>query len=698
MAKDLLLEIGLEEVPARFLRAAMNQLREKTEKWLDASRLSYDKVEAYATPRRLAVLARGVAEKQDDVNEEVKGPSRKIAQDANGDWSKAALGFARSQGVEASDFTFKELGGVEYIYATKSLNGQEASALLPEGLKSIISSLTFPKNMRWGTYDFRFIRPIRWMVALFGADIVPFEITDVATNRVSRGHRFLGSETSIAQASDYVEALRGQHVLVDVEEREALILKQIRDLAEQKNWNIAIKEDLLEEVLFLVETPTALFGTFEESFLNIPQEVLITSMREHQRYFPVLDAEGKLLPFFVTVRNGDAKSLDVIAKGNEKVLRARLSDAKFFYEEDQKVAIQDSLAKLENVVFHEDLGSTGDKVRRIRQTADSIATQLKLGSETAQHISRAADICKFDLVTQMVYEFPELQGVMGEDYARKAGEKEEVARAVFEHYQPRFAGESVPASIVGSVVSLADKTDAIVGFFGIGIIPTGSQDPYALRRQAAGIVQILLDHHLELTLEQLFGLSIAVHEQAGHLKRSADEVRKDLHDFFELRVKKLLSDTLRYDIVDAVIAAGFGDIAAVVARGKALMHAVQHEEDFKTTVESFTRTSNLAAKAQEREVKPELFEDEAERELFESWELLHGQRETWAYAEEEGTMTAAAAELTALSGLKQPITTFFDRVMVMAEDEKVRANRLALLAAVDSDLKQFADFGKLVWQ
>lgn len=698
MAKDLLLEIGLEEVPARFLRAAMNQLREKTEKWLDASRLSYDKVEAYATPRRLAVLARGVAEKQDDVNEEVKGPSRKIAQDANGDWSKAALGFARSQGVEASDFTFKELSGVEYIYATKSLNGQEASALLPEGLKSIISSLTFPKNMRWGTYDFRFIRPIRWMVALFGEEIVPFEITDVATNRVSRGHRFLGSETSIGQAADYVETLRAQHVLVDVEEREALILKQIRDLAEQKNWNIAIKEDLLEEVLFLVETPTALFGTFEESFLNIPQEVLITSMREHQRYFPVLDAEGKLLPFFVTVRNGDAKSLDVIAKGNEKVLRARLSDAKFFYEEDQKVAIEASLAKLENVVFHEELGSTGDKVRRIRQTADSIATQLKLDNETVQNIGRAADICKFDLVTQMVYEFPELQGVMGEDYARKAGEKEEVARAVFEHYQPRFAGESVPASIVGSVVSLADKTDAIVGFFGIGIIPTGSQDPYALRRQAAGIVQILLDHGLELILEQLFDLSIAVHEQAGNLKRPADEVRKDLHDFFELRVKKLLSDNLRYDVVDAVIAAGFGDIPAVVARGKALMHAVLNEEDFKTTVESFTRTSNLAAKAEEREVKPELFEDEAERELFESWKLLHGQRETWAYAEEEGSMTAAAAELTALSGLKQPITTFFDRVMVMAEDEKVRANRLALLASVDGDLKQFADFGKLVWQ
>ena len=696
MAKDLLLEIGLEEVPARFLRAAMNQLREKTEKWLDASRLSYDKVEAYATPRRLAVLAHGVAEKQEDVSEEVKGPSRKIAQSDSGEWTKAALGFARSQGVEASDFTFKEVGGVEYIYATKSLNGQEASALLPEGLKSIIASLNFPKNMRWGAYDFKFVRPIRWMVALFGQEIVPFEITDVHTGRITRGHRFLGTETSIAQASDYVEALRAQHVMANVDEREALILKQIRDLAEEKNWNIAIKDDLLEEVLFLVETPTALFGTFEESFLNIPQDVLITSMREHQRYFPVLDAEGKLLPFFVTVRNGDARSLDVIAKGNEKVLRARLSDAKFFYEEDQKMPIKDALSKLENVVFHEDLGSTGDKVRRIRQTADKIAALLHLDSEDAQDVSRAADICKFDLVTQMVYEFPELQGVMGEDYARKAGENESVARAVFEHYQPRFAGESVPASIVGSVVSVADKLDAVVGFFGIGIIPTGSQDPYALRRQAAGIVQILLDHKLNLTLEQLFDLSIAVHEQAGNLKRTPEEIRKDLHDFFELRIKKLLSETLRYDVVDAAIAAGFGDIPAVVARGKALMNAVTSEGNFKVTVESFTRTGNLASKASGSEVNPELFEGEAERELFEAWQLLQKQRGTWAQA--EGYAGAAEAELKALSGLAQPITTFFDRVMVMAENENVRANRLALLAAIDGDLKRFADFGRLVWQ
>lgn len=700
MTKDLLLEIGLEEVPARFLRAAMNQLREKTEKWLESSRLSYDKVEAYATPRRLAVLAYGVAEKQDDVSEEVKGPSRKIAQDASGEWTKAALGFARSQGVEASDFTFKEVGGVEYIYATKSLNGQEASALLPEGLKGIIASLNFPKNMRWSTYDFKFIRPIRWMVALFGEEVVPFEITDVQTGRLTRGHRFLGGEASVAQASDYVETLRTQHVIANVEEREGLILKQIRDLAEQKNWNIAIKDDLLEEVLFLVETPTALFGTFEESFLNIPQEVLITSMREHQRYFPVLDAEGRLLPFFVTVRNGDAKSLDVIAKGNEKVLRARLSDAKFFYEEDQKMPIKDALSKLENVVFHEELGSTGDKVRRIRQTADMIASLLNLDSEDTQDVSRAADICKFDLVTQMVYEFPELQGVMGEDYARKTGEKESVARAVFEHYQPRFAGESVPASIVGSTVSLADKLDAIVGFFGIGIVPTGSQDPYALRRQAAGIVQILLDHKLNLTLDQLFDLSISVHEQAGNLKRTPDEVRKDLRDFFGLRIKKLLSETLRYDVVDAVIAAGFGDIPAVVARGKSLMNTISNGEDFKITVESFTRTGNLASKSDGREVKPELFEGEPEQQLFEAWQKLQQQRTTWTNEGKAsgGHADTAEAELGALSELKQPITTFFDRVMVMAEDENVRANRLALLAAIDEDLKRFADFGKLVWQ
>ncbi|MNH72169.1 Glycine--tRNA ligase beta subunit [compost metagenome] len=691
MAKDLLFEIGLEEVPARFIRAAMDQLKDRMVKWLADSVITHGEVQAFATPRRLAVLVQDVAEKQEDVHEEVKGPSRKIALDENGQWSKAALGFARSQGVDPEQFTFKDLGGTEYIYVSKSTTGVETSAVLAEGLLGILQSMTFPKNMRWGTHEFKFVRPIRWLVALFGQEIIDIEITDVKSGNVTRGHRFLGTDTVISEPSAYIEALRAQHVIVDVNEREQLISSQIEELAVSKGWNIAVKEDLLEEVLFLVEVPTVLFGTFEESFLNIPQEVLITSMREHQRYFPVLDSQGSLLPYFVTVRNGGSVALDTIAKGNEKVLRARLSDAKFFYEEDQKMPIKDALSKLESIVFHEELGTVGDKVRRIRRIADSLSEKLNLETSAAEEVSRTAEICKFDLVTQMVYEFPELQGVMGEDYARKAGEPEAVAKGIFEHYQPRFAGDAVPASMVGSIVSIADKMDTIAGCFSIGIIPTGSQDPYALRRQAAGIVQIVLEHKLPLLLSDIFTIALDVHEDMGILKRSALEIRKDLLDFFGLRVKKTLSDSLRYDVVDAVIAAGYDDVVSVVARGAALMDTVNADSGFKTTVESFSRVRNLASKASAEKVRSDLLQEEAEKNLYSAWQKVSGE-----YRKQLSERNSAGA-LELLSSLKPSITGFFDSVMVMAEDEQIRTNRLGLLAAIEEDLKAFADFSKLVW-
>jgi len=693
MAKDLLFEIGLEEVPARFVRAAVNQLKDKLSKWLDDSRIAYGKVEAYATPRRLAVLVSDVAEKQSDVNEEVKGPSRKIAQNEQGEWSKAALGFARSQGIEPEQLYFKELAGVEYVYGNKSSVGVETASVLSEGLAGIVTSMTFPKNMRWGSYDLKFVRPIKWLIALFGSDIVPLEITGVKSSNVTRGHRFLGAETTIAKPADYVEALRAQHVIADIAEREAEIVRQIEELAKEKGWEIAVKEDLLEEVLFLVETPSVLFGTFDPSFLNIPQEVLITSMREHQRYFPVLDKEGKLLPFFVTVRNGDRTSLDVVAKGNEKVLRARLSDAKFFYAEDQKLAIADALAKLETIVYQEELGSVADKVRRVRAIADKLATHVGADSTAAADISRAADISKFDLVTQMVGEFPELQGIMGEDYARKAGEREAVAKAINEHYQPRFAGDRAPATLPGAIVSLSDKIDTIVGCFSIGIIPTGSQDPYALRRQAAGIVQTVLSQSLPLALGDLFDIALSVHEQRG-LKRSAADIRKDLYDFFALRVKNVLTEQgVRYDVVDAVMAAGFDDLKLTVERAAVLAAraAGDAKDEFKLVVDAWSRVNNLAAKAETSEVNETLFVEAAERSLYDAWKSVHP-----AYSEQLASGNVAGA-LESLASLKEPITGYFDSVMVMAEQEDVRRNRLATLASISADIVKLADVSKLVW-
>ncbi|WP_219836312.1 glycine--tRNA ligase subunit beta [Paenibacillus sp. R14(2021)] len=693
MAKDLLLEIGLEEVPARFVRGAMNQLKEKTAKWLEASRIGHGVIEAYATPRRIAVLVRGVEEKQADVSEEVKGPSRKIALSEQGEWSKAALGFARSQGVEPSEFFFKEVAGVEYVFANKSSIGTVTSDVLPDGLTSLITSMSFPKNMRWGNYDLKFVRPIRWLVALFGDTVIPLEITAVQSGRTTRGHRFLGSDTEISAPSEYVSRLKEQQVIADAAEREALIVEQINGLAAEKGWHIAIKEDLLEEVVFLVEYPNVLFGTFDESFLNIPQEVLITSMREHQRYFPVLDGSGKLLPYFVTVRNGDRTSIENVAKGNEKVLRARLSDAKFFYGEDQKLAIHDALAKLETIVYHEELGTVAEKVRRIVDTAGKLTSALMLDTQTSEDAARTAAICKFDLVTQMVYEFPELQGIMGEDYARKAGEREAVAKAINEHYQPRFAGDRAPASVAGAVVSLADKIDTIVGCFSIGIIPTGSQDPYALRRQAAGIVQIVLSHGLKLPLDTLFNLSIEVHAARG-LKRNAADIRKDLYEFFALRVKNVLTEqSIRYDVVDAVMAVGYNDLRQTVDRAAAVTGAAAGErrEEFKGVVDALNRVCNLASKAASNDVNASLFVEDVEGALYQSWTSV---RDEITSLVEQG---AAAEAISKLAGLKTPINAYFDHVMVMAEDEAVRANRLATLAAIAGSVTQVADFSKLVW-
>ncbi|MCA0754579.1 glycine--tRNA ligase subunit beta [Paenibacillus sp. N4] len=693
MAKDLLLEIGLEEVPARFVRGAMNQLKEKIEKWLSDSRIEHGAVEAYATPRRLSVKVTEVAEKQSDMNEEAKGPARKIAQDAQGNWSKAALGFARSQGVEPDQLYFHELSGVEYVYARKSSIGASTAGILPEGLVSLITSMSFPKNMRWGSHELKFVRPIRWLVALFGSEVIPFEIAGVQSGKVSRGHRFLGSDAVIETPSQYVERLREQQVIVDVSEREQLIISQIKQLAAEKSWDIAIKADLLEEVLFLVEYPNVLFGGFEPSFLNIPQEVLITSMREHQRYFPVFNGEGALLPYFVTVRNGDLRSLDLVAKGNEKVLRARLSDAKFFYEEDHKLTIDYALSKLENIVYHEELGSVADKVRRIRATADLLSSHLQLGGEVSNDVSRAADICKFDLVSQMVYEFPELQGIMGEDYARKAGEREEVAKAINEHYQPRFAGDRAPSGLTGAIVSLADKIDTIVGCFSIGIVPTGSQDPYALRRQAAGIVQIILSHSLKLQLSDLYQIALSVHEGRG-LKRDAAEIRKDLSDFFALRVKNVLSEQgVRYDVVDAVMAAGFADLSVTIDRASVIQTFAAGEDraEFKLTVEQFNRVSNLASKATTTSVQPSLFAEQEEKELYGQWVKLHP---VFTEAVGQGEIAKALQTLTLLTPY---IHTYFEKVMVMSPDEAVRTNRLATLSGIAADIAQVADFSKLVW-
>lgn len=684
--KDLLLEIGLEEMPARFVTNSMNQLSEKIKSWLESKQIGYGEVQAFSTPRRLAVFVKDVDVSQQDIHEEAKGPAKKIAQDANGEWTKAAIGFANGQGATVEDIYFKEIKGVEYVHVNKFVKGLETKELLGE-LKQIITGLSFPKNMRWASNDLKYIRPIKWLIALFGDEVVPFDIVGVNTSNWSLGHRFLGEKIEIASPAEYETALLGQHVIVDGEKRKEAIVSQIQKLEEENNWVIPIDETLLEEVNNLVEYPTALFGKFEGEFLQLPEEVLITSMKEHQRYFPVKSKDGELQPFFVTIRNGDHLHLDKVAKGNEKVLRARLSDAAFFYKEDHKLSINDALSKLGNIVYHEEIGTLSEKVGRVRKLTNELTNMLSFDQTEKESSDRAAEICKFDLVTNMVYEFPELQGFMGEKYALQKGETEQVAKAVNEHYMPRNAEDATPSSNEGAVLSIADKLDTIVSFFSIGVIPSGSQDPYALRRQASGIVQILIQKDWHVELEDLIKKAVTPLVEAGIAKQNQAELENNILSFFKLRIKYILQELgSRYDLIDSVLANKVGVISSLVKKVN-ILNAKKEEESFKESMEALSRVINISSKAESVvNVKEELFENEHESKLYQHFTEISGQLNSTTSEEEYYQL---------LVSLKDDIANYFEHTMVMADDQAVRQNRLSLMVKIAEKITQFANVNEI---
>ncbi|WP_257346024.1 glycine--tRNA ligase subunit beta [Pseudalkalibacillus decolorationis] len=690
--RDLILEIGVEEMPARFVTDAMYQLADKVAAWLTENRIAFTEVEHYSTPRRLAVKVKEVAETQDDMEEELRGPAKKIAMDEKGNWSKAAQGFAKGQGVLADDLYFKEVKKTEYVFANRFTTGKPTIELLPE-LNRVIQTLHFPKNMRWGDMDFKFVRPIKWILFLYGSEVPELEIAGVHAGRNTTGHRFLGEEIEISTSSDYPEDLLGQFVIVHAEERKEAIRNQLNSIQEEENWLIPIDEDLLEEVNNLVEYPTALFGKFDEEFLNLPSEVLIISMKEHQRYFPVRDKEGKLLPYFVTVRNGDHNQLQNVAKGNEKVLRARLKDAQFFYEEDRNKSIDSCMNRLESIVFHEELGTIANKVSRIQKHAERTSELLRLDTDTRKTIQRAASICKFDLVTQMVYEFPELQGVMGEKYAKHFGEEDLVAAAINEHYQPRFASDNLPGTVIGSVLSVADKLDTIVGCFGIGIVPTGSTDPYALRRQAAGVLQILRQKGWPVQLEDLLSVVLDQYEEANLLKNERENVYKQLIEFFNTRLKTVMQDmNVRYDVIDAVLKSSIGRVDLLLARAEILVNELKNDS-FKEANESLSRVLNISKNLNEHSsnVIPERFENEEERNLHEHY---------LAYKKVNDHLDSpenVRHVFNKLKELPQAIDRYFDNTMVNTDDEELRENRQAQMALLSKEICSFADFNQLVF-
>lgn len=690
--RTLLLEIGTEEIPAHAMPNILNQLKELAAKNLAEARIEFGEIKTLGTPRRLSLLIDDVATKTADIEIEKRGPSAKIAFDASGKLSKAAIGFARGQKVNPEDLITRD----GYIYAVIRESGKDSAEILTELLPKIICELNFPNNMRWGNLDFKFIRPLRWIVALFGAEVINFEVANVKSGRISRGHRFLSKgEFEIATAADYVKACAENFVIVDQNERRDMIVAQINEVAESEGGVAEITDDLLEEVLYLVEYPTALIGTFETKYLDLPAAAVITPMRDHQRYFPVkkrirgsLDNNEKipdtaLLPLFITIRNGGKDYLEIVQHGNERVLKARLEDAQFFFSEDRKKTLEEHRERLKTVVFQEGLGSVYEKTERLVVLTKKIAEMLNVDAE---NVIRAAKLSKADLVTGMVTEFTELQGVMGREYATLDGEASEVCAAIDEHYMPRFAGDSQPRTTAGKILSLADKIDNIVATFSRGLVPTGSQDPFALRRQALGIVTLINSARWSLSISAIVDLAMDLLKITDEVGR--EKIQQEVAEFMRLRIKNNLSNSTRYDVIDAVI----DDVDDIFA---ALLKAAAVEQFLKTsdatkTLQSFVRVGNLAKKAESTELDADKFTSDAEKVLYGAFAAIK------VAADELIDKKDYLGALDALKKLSTPIDSFFDSVMVMDEDLAVRRNRLALLKSIDNLLGKIADFGKIV--
>ena len=686
MSAEIFLEIGTEEIPAGFLRPAMADLKRLMSRELENARIGFGSIRTFATPRRLAISVAGVAARQERQDLTVAGPSVKVAFDDQGNPTKAAVGFARANGVEVSELSRMETDKGTYVFISKVTEGRPTADLLPELLPRVIGALPFRKSMRWKDFDTRFARPVHWIVALFEGLVVPFSFGNLESGNISRGHRFMAPEPFPVQGVDsWLEETERRFVIPDPEKRKAIIAREIERVAHAAGAELNPDEELLDEVSCLVEDPTPLCGSFEEKYLELPRELLITSMREHQRYFTLVDGEGRLLPRFITVSNTRVEDPAVVVRGNERVLRARLSDAMFFWAEDRKVKLESRLESLKNVVYQARLGTSYEKVMRFRSLALELARQIDPAVETLT--DRAALLAKCDLETGMVYEFPELQGIMGREYARLEGEDLRVAKAIQEHYLPTQAGGELPTDNVGAFVSIADKVDTICGCFGVGLIPTGTADPYGLRRSAIGILNIILDRGYSLSLSDL--VDRAVELLADKLTRPAAEVRNDVLEFVRLRFFNMLTAQGHpQDVVDAVLAASCDDPLDAQARVSALAE-MKGREDFEPLAVAFKRVVNIIKGGTPGEVDPALFEASCEGDLFRALQKARGEINAQTAAGDYG------AALRAIATLRPPVDAFFDGVMVMAREEAVKKNRLALLTGVARLFEGIADFSRI---
>ncbi|WP_455153469.1 glycine--tRNA ligase subunit beta [Veillonella parvula] len=682
MAKDLLFEIGAEEIPAGFMPHILGQLKQLAETKLNDAHLLFESIATYGTPRRLALIVKGLADTSAEISERHKGPSASIAYDADGNATKAAIGFARGKGLDVADLVVED----GYIYAETKTAGVSAKDIVTDMLPQLITGLNFPKSMHWGNLDAKFVRPVRWLVALLDEEVIPVEFATVKSGNVTRGHRFLGAdEITIKNAASYVDTLKENFVMVDQDARRELISKQLHDIAASKNASIVWDDDLLEEINYLVEWPTALCGGFEESYLALPDAAIITPMKDHQRYFPLVDQNGKLLPMFLTVRNGSDHSIEVVQAGNERVLRARLDDAKFFFNEDRKKPLIDRQNGLTKIVFQEGLGNLADKTERLLKLGRVFGEECGLHEDAAVVLERATELAKTDLTTGMVTEFTELQGVMGKEYALLDGESEEVAEAIFEQYLPRFAGDVLPQTEAGKVLSIIDKVDNIVATFSRGLIPTGSQDPYALRRQTIGILNILLGSEWNISLRPIFKASM---ELLNVPTEKQDELLGQVEEFFTLRLKNIFLDReVPHHVIDLLLSNNELSVADAEGLVNALL-ANRIDENVEL-VQAYTRMYNLVKDVEYTGVNSDLLKEDAEKELFEAASKAS---EASSAAWEAGDYDAVVA---VPATLVPAINKFFEDVMVMDKDEAIKANRLQLVRLAYSVMAIIGDISAL---
>ena len=685
----LAFEIGVEEIPAFDLDSANKQLEKMVPAAFADARIPYDSIEIHSSPRRLIVMAYGVADATEALVEEYKGPAAKIAFDADGNPTKAAIGFARGKGLSPENLERREVNGTEYVFATKNIPATPVADLLPDVLAGFITAIKWPRSCRWAAYREYFVRPVRWIVAMLDDVVLPVSFAGAESSNFTMGHRVLApGKHTVDTAANLLDVIRAAYVIPTQAERERIIREGVAAIEAETGFTADLPAKTLLEVVNLSEYPQPLVSTFDEEFLQVPEEIIVDAMLMHQRYFPLYDAAGKLTNKFIIVSNGNPECAATIIDGNERVVRARLDDAKFFYEEDLKHPLESYIEKLDKVVFQESLGTVRQKAERLEKLACALSADAQLDAADAADAKRAARLCKADLVTNAVIEFTSVQGVMGSYYAAASGETPQVVQAIGQHYQPRFAGDALPDTTVGKLVALADKLDTICGLFAVGQGPTGSSDPFALRRSAIGIVN-MLETSLPISLAAAIDESLASFADQG-VAFDAAAVRAEVVDFFVTRTKVMLRDGgVNADTIDAVLAAGVEEPAVISQRAHALEDARANDaETFDNLATAYARANNLR--------KPELGEDVDDALLTEPERALAG-----AVATAEQAVASAlasddfAAALSQLAALRAPIDGFFADVMVMDEDAALRDNRLRLLNRFVAVFANVADFGKM---